>query len=161
MSDIADEAGVSRPALYPLFSSKEEIFSAVLERVLDAELVEVRARIAKADEPRVQVFAALDVWCARNYELTRASPGAADLFASSFEFAGKVAERATATFERILAEVLEPLVCDQRAVSLDALALARLVAQASVGLKMTAKNAKQLRASLKALVDVVLASLRE
>ncbi len=36
MADIASEAGVSRPALYLHYANKEAIFSACIERVLDA-----------------------------------------------------------------------------------------------------------------------------
>jgi AcrR family transcriptional regulator len=159
MGDIAEEAGISRPGLYPLFPSKEEIFSAVLARALHAELDEIRAGVAEAATPAEKLMLALEVWCVQNYELTRSSPGAADLFESSFEFASEVASKSTAAFEAILAEVLAPLVRRQSRVTLTAHELARLLSGAVVGLKATAKSAKQLRASLRGLVSVVLASL--
>lgn len=102
---------------------------------------------------------ALEVWCVRNYELTRASPGATDLYESSFEFASEIANKSTAAFDAILAEVLEPLVQHQSRVTLTAAELARLISSAIVGFKATAKGTKQLRASLRGLVAIVLASL--
>ena len=42
MGDIAEAAGISRPALYLVFSSKEEILTAVLARVFTAALEEIR-----------------------------------------------------------------------------------------------------------------------
>lgn len=161
MADIAEEAGISRPALYPLFQSKEEIFRAVLARVLAAELAEIRAGIAKAATPAQKLSVALEVWCVRNYEITKASPGAADLFESSFEFASEVASKATAEFEAVLAETLDPLVRSQAVVSLKPIELARLISHAIVGFKATAGSTKQLRASVRGLIDIVLASLRD
>ena len=159
MGDIAHEAGISRPALYPLFSSKEEIFSAVLTRVLGSEIAEIRVAVAKAATPAEKLMVALDVWCVRNYEITTASPLAADLYQSSLQVASTVAGKATAELEAILAEVLEPLVRSQRTVSLKALELARLVSQATVGFKATTKSSKQLRATVRGLIDVVLGAL--
>ena len=155
----AEEAGISRPALYPVFSSKEEIFGAVLSRVLAAELEEIRAGVAKAKTPAEKLMAALEIWCVRNYEVTRGSPGAADLFESSFAFASEVAKTSTTAFEAVLADVLAPLVRSQSASSAKAPELARLISQAIVGFKATTGSAKQLRASVQRLVDVVLASL--
>jgi AcrR family transcriptional regulator len=150
---------MSRPALYLVFPSKQEIFSAVLGRVLHAELHEIRAGIAKTAAPAEKLMHALEVWCVRNYALTRSSAGAADLYESSFEFASEVALKSTADFDTILAQILEPLVQGQSHVTLTAIELARLISGASVGFKSTAKGTKQLRASLRNLVSVFLASL--
>jgi AcrR family transcriptional regulator len=159
MGDIAEEAGISRPALYLVFPSKEEIFSAVLARVLEAELDEIRAAVAKADTAAEKLTLALEVWCVRNYELTRSSPGAADLYEASFEFASAVANKSAAAFDAIVAEILEPLVNKQSRVALSARELAQLISSAILGLKATAKSPKQLRALLRGFIAVFLASL--
>src|SRR5664279_2547304 len=127
MGDLAEEAGISRPALYLVFPSKEEIFNAVLARVFQTELDEIRAGTAKLATPAAKILFALEVWCVRNYELTRASPGASDLYESSFEFAGEVANKSTTAFEAILTEIIEPLVRKQSRVTLAAREIARLI----------------------------------
>jgi AcrR family transcriptional regulator len=159
MGDIADEARMSRPALYLVFPSKQQIFAAVLARALDAELDEIRTGVAKAARPRDKLLVALDIWCVRNYELTHASAGAQDLYDSSFEVAGDVASRAGAAFDAIVAEILAPLVAARPLVALSAREIARLISSAIVGFKATAKNAKQLRATIRSFVAVILASL--
>jgi len=161
MGDIAEEAGILRPTLYLVFPSKEEIFSAVLGRVLNAELEEIRVKLAKHNTPTAKLMLALEVWCVRNYELTHSVAGATDLYESSFEFAHEIADKSTAEFNTILAQILEPLVHSQSRLTLTAAELARLISSASVGFKSTAKGAKELRASLRGLVAVVLASLGE
>jgi AcrR family transcriptional regulator len=93
-----------------VFPSKEEIFSAVLRRVLHAELDEIRVKLAKQSTPTAKLMLALEVWCVRNYELTHSAAGATDLYESSFEFANEVVVTSTAEFNTILAQILEPLV---------------------------------------------------
>jgi hypothetical protein len=83
------------------------------------------------------------------------------LYESTFEFANAVAVKSTTEFDTILAQVLEPLLRGQSRVSLTAAELASLISRASVGFKSTARSAKDLRASLRGLVTVVLASLGE
>jgi hypothetical protein len=102
---------------------------------------------------------ALEVWCVRNYELTRSSPSARELYESAFEFAGEVANESAAAFDAILAEILEPLVQKQSLVKLSAVELARLVSSAILGFKATTKGTNQLRATLRSFVSLVLASL--
>jgi AcrR family transcriptional regulator len=159
MGDIAKEAGLSRPALYLVLPSKEEIFEAVFARVCEAELEEMRARVAAAPSAGEKLMGALEIWCVRNYELTHGSPGAADLYESSREVAAAVSVKANAAFEALVAEIVEPLVRKQSRLGLSALEVARVVSGAIVGLKGAAKNAKQLRTSVRHLLAVVLASL--
>jgi AcrR family transcriptional regulator len=161
MGDIAEEANISRPALYLVFPSKEKIFSAVLGCVLHAELDEIRVKIAKQNTTAAKLILALEVWCVRNYELTNSTVGATDLYENSFAFANEVAVKSTAEFETILAQILKLPVQGQSRLPLTATELARLISSASVGFKSTAKGAKELRASLRGLVAVVLASLDE
>jgi AcrR family transcriptional regulator len=156
MGDLAEAARMSRPALYLVFSSKQEIFAAVLERVLDTELREIRANVAKAAHPRDKLLAALEIWCVRNYELTRSSPGAQDLYASSFEVAAEIADKASSSFDAIVAGILAPLV-DKRSRARE---LARLISSAIVGFKATTNGATQLRATVRSFVTLVLDGLR-
>jgi AcrR family transcriptional regulator len=144
MGDIAEEAGISRPALYPLFASKEAIFIAGLTRVFADELDEIRALVADAHKPADKLTAALEVWCVRNYELTTGSPGAKDLYESCYAVAPALTNKVDADFEKIVTTILG-----------GKKDLARLITGSMVGLKLQAKNAKELRRSLQTLVTVV------
>ena len=48
MGDLAKEAGISRPTLYSVFASKEEVFNAVATRMIEQSLAEIRDRVGGA-----------------------------------------------------------------------------------------------------------------
>jgi AcrR family transcriptional regulator len=83
MTQIAEEAGIPRQALYLLFPSKQELFNAVVARIHNAELAEIRAALSSATTPAEKLLAALDVWYVRNYTPGRESSGATKLYESS------------------------------------------------------------------------------
>lgn len=160
MADLAEAAGISRPALYLVYASKQEVFRAVLTRELRKRLEEAREAVATKRSPQDKLMAAFEGWSVRNYELTRSSPGAADLFACSLEFATEIANETDATFLTIIADILQPLVGKQARLDTSATALGRMMADSSRGLKASAKTSNELRASLRELVQVVVAALR-
>ena len=159
MGDIAEAARMSRPALYLVYPSKEEVFGAVLKAYMDGALAEIRAGIAADDAIERQLAFAFDVWCVRPYELVRASPEAADLLESGHAFAADVVDAGFAAFDAILAHLLKPLVHRQTRVRLSALQLARLMTSAALGFKQSAKDTAQLRHLIAGQIGIVLAGL--
>ena len=59
MGDILREAGVARATLYKYFSSKDEVFEAVVEREVEDILGAVRAAVAEAGTTRGELRAAV------------------------------------------------------------------------------------------------------
>ena len=110
MGDLAEAAKMSRPALYLVFPSKEEVFTAVLKRVFAEVLDEIRQGIPLRETPLEKLTFAFEVWCVRPFEMVQASPDAGDLFESSLEFAAEFTIAATTEFEITIAQILEPLV---------------------------------------------------
>jgi AcrR family transcriptional regulator len=159
MTQIAEEAGIPRQALYLLFPSKQELFNAVVARIHNAELAEIRAALSSATTPAEKLLAALDVWYVRNYTPGRESSGATKLYESSFEFANQAANQSAKEFEALLATVIEPLLQGRTHATFTAHELARLIATASIGFKVTASGTKDLQGSLRAMVSAILGSL--
>jgi len=160
MGDIAEAARMSRPALYLVFPSKEEVFTAVMARLFTAALDEIRqglGRFARADEKLTFGF---EVWCVRPFEIILASPDATDLLQSSYEFATEVTTRAAADFEALLAEVLQAQIRGRAQTGFSSAQIAHILATAVPGFKESAKTAVQLRELVAGLITIVLASLK-
>ena len=160
MGDIAQAAHMSRPALYLVFPSKEEIFTAVVARMFKAMLDEIRQGLGRFATTEEKLTFAFEVWCIRSFEIILASPDAKDLLQSSYEFATEVTTKAADDFVAILAEVLDPLVITRDRVSLSALQIAHILARAVLGFKESATDADELSQTIAGLITIVLASLK-
>lgn len=159
MSDLAEAAQMSRPALYLIFSSKEEVFRALITQIFTELLQEVREEVRKHEEAADQLTCAFEVWCVRPFEMIQVSPDARDILESGYAFATEITVRAFADFETILSDVLRPLVSTQAGPPLSAEQLAHILTTAAQGFKESASSAVQLRHLIKGLLTIVLAGL--
>jgi AcrR family transcriptional regulator len=160
MSDLADAAQMSRPALYLIFSSKEEVFRALVTQIFNELLREVREGVSKHEGVAAQLTSAFEVWCVRPFEMIQASPDAKDILESGYEFATEITERAFSDFETILSDILRPIVSSQADPPLSSEQLAHILTTAALGFKESASSAVQLRQMIKGLITVVLAGLQ-
>src|SRR5271156_1332687 len=87
MNDIAEAAGVSRPALYVLFKNKEEIFVGVFLQWVDETIVLIKKELEKSGTPEQKLMQAFEIWTVRPFEMLMASPEAKELVECSFAFA--------------------------------------------------------------------------
>lgn len=161
MADLAEAAHMSRPSLYLIFRSKEQVFGAVVARVFASMLAEIRQGVSRLPTPEEKLTFACEIWCVRPFEMILASPDARDLLESGYEFAAETTTKAAREFTSILAEILDPLVRRQNKVHLPSNRMAQLLASALPGFKGSAENAAQLRALIASLITVVLASLED
>ncbi len=159
MSDLANAVQMSRPALYLIFSSKEEVFRALITQIFTELLREVREGVSKHDEVADQLTCAFEVWCVRPFEMIQASPDAKDILESGYEFATEITVQVFADFETILSDVLRPLVSAQADPPLSSEQLAHILSTAVQGFKESASSAVQLRQLIKGLITIVLAGL--
>lgn len=159
MNDIAEAAKMSRPAVYLVFPSKEEIFAAVLQQALQEMLDVVRFGLVRYDSVPEKMAFAFETWCVQPYEMTLASPDAKDLLESGYEYANDVVSAAFAEFEAMVAEVLEPVVRAQTAMPLSAEQVTRILVSAVSGFKQSARDAPELRQQLSRLFVIIYASL--
>jgi AcrR family transcriptional regulator len=109
MNDIAEAAGVSRPALYVLFKNKEEIFIAAYLRWVEETIAQVEAAMAKTTSPMEKIARAFEIWSVGPFELTMASPAAQELLDCNFLFAQAARKQGDSTFEATIAPVVAHL----------------------------------------------------
>jgi len=102
MGDIAERVGISRPALYLVFTGKEEVFAAVIRRMTDEQLTHIRAALPTLPTLQTKVLFACETWGAHGFDLTSAHPDARDLF----DLARLPVQQMYAEFQTLLAALL-------------------------------------------------------
>jgi AcrR family transcriptional regulator len=159
MGDIAAEAYISRPALYVLFPSKEDVFGAVMEQLFGEMLTTIRSGSAKRTTVHDKLVFAFDVWAIQPFKGVQASPDAKDVLESSYAYAYAITSKAAADFERILVSILESLTA-QAPLAISPDRIAHILAAAVPGFKVSASSVKQLQQMIDGLVTIVLAGLQ-
>jgi AcrR family transcriptional regulator len=109
MNDIAEAAGMSRPALYVLFKNKEEIFIAAYLRWVEETIAQVEAAMAETALPKNKLARAFEIWAVGPFEMTRASLAAEELVDCNFAFAEAARNHGYAAFEATIAPVVAKL----------------------------------------------------
>jgi len=160
MSDLADAAQMSRPALYLIFSSKEEVLRSLVTQIFNELLREVREGLSKYDDVAEKLTFACEVWCGRLFEMIQASPDAKDILESGYEFAAEITLQAFSDFENMLSDVLRPIMSSQAEQNLSSDQLAHILATAVQGLKESATSVVQLRHMIEGLITIVVAGLQ-
>ena len=160
MGDIAVAAGISRPALYLVFSSKEEVFDAVLADVLHAQLETIRAGLDRYPTAMEQLRFACEIWVVQAWQLVQSSPDARDMFESPSIRQLPVVTGAKAAFEDIMTDVLASQLVDDPARRCSAARdAAQVLAAAMPGLKREAASIEELRRLIGNLLQLVLAGI--
>ena len=160
MSDLADAAQMSRPALYLIFSSKEEVLRSLVTQIFNELLREIREGLSKHEGVADQLTFTFEVWCVRSFEMIQASPDAKDILESGYEFAAEITLQAFSDFENILSDVLRPLMSSQAEKNLSSEQLAHILATSVQGLKESATSVVQLRQMIEGLITIVVAGLQ-
>ena len=161
MSDLADAAQMSRPALYLIFSSKEAVLRSVVAQIFNELLREVREGLSKNDSVADKLTFAFEIWCVRPFEMIQASPDAKDILESGYEFAAEITLQAFSDFETILSDILRPLMTSQAEKNLSSEQLAHILATAVQGFKDSATSVTQLRDMIEGLITIVVAGLQQ
>ena len=153
MNDIAEAAGVSRPALYVLFESKEEIFADVYLQWVDETLVEIEKEMAAAKSPHERIERAFEIWAVRPFEMMLNSPEAKELVECSLGFAQASLTQGYHKFESMIAPILATLGHKRLAkMPLASERTAHVFASAVRGFKQTATSPEELRQLIKDLL---------
>ena len=155
MNDIAQEAGISRPALYLVFPHKENIFAAVIGRLIQDTLQQYREALPKLRNLERKLHFCCEQWAGHGYDLTQAHPDAKDVFNLAF---GPVREMYEA-LEIFLADLLREAVTASKLKTTPE-ELARVLIFAMRGFKDIAEDGAHMRRLIAVQVDVVLASLK-
>jgi AcrR family transcriptional regulator len=150
MRDIAQAAGLTRPTLYLTFPDKERIFTAVVEKMIDDKLTEIRGGLQRQKTLETRLRFACSAWAAEGYELVQAHPDAADMFDLGFKSVCAGYDQ----FGELLAEILdEPL--GRSSFELSARDAARTIVFAMRGFKDVATSGAEMRRLIEVHVKLV------
>lgn len=152
MQDIAGSAGISRPALYAYFKSKEEVFTAALVQYGHSLTEEINNGLEVQETARDKILFAFEVWAIRSFD--QKSAEAREFSEYSHDFARDAIEKTYAMFEKILVQVLKSSGKSKSA--LPANRAAHLMTSAVRGFKIVARNSAELRKMVGDLVTLVL-----
>jgi AcrR family transcriptional regulator len=158
MNDIAEEAEMSRPALYLVFPNKEEVFKAAASELTDEMLEEIRRGLPAQKTAREKLNYIFEVWTVRPFEILQSSPNAQDLVECSYGFAKDVVDRGYAQVEKVVAGVLRLLRRKGSASPATAEQAAHVIVSATRGFKSAAGSVKELRAMISNLVELTVAA---
>lgn len=106
MQDIASAAGMSRAALYLLFSNKEDIFRAGSIRAHQQSMAAVDAALVAPAGTFERIHAALQAFSSGLMAEIAASPHGSELFDASIELVGDVVKQAREDLTARLADTL-------------------------------------------------------
>ncbi|WP_435812305.1 TetR/AcrR family transcriptional regulator [Streptomyces smyrnaeus] len=150
MEEVARAAHISRPGLYFLFSSKEELFRAAVTQALERDIAAVERVLADTGRPLPKrLVEAFDQWAGRYIgpltrdvtEVVEANPG----------LLGEIVETAPRRFEELITDAIAAET--GRAAALD---VARTMISTSIGLKHQAPSREFYLERLKVAIDLLM-----
>jgi AcrR family transcriptional regulator len=160
MQDVANEAGISRPALYLIYPNKEEIFKAAALRMSAQILAELRTSLPTLPTVQAQLAHAFELWSVNTFEMMLNSPDARDIIECSQGFARETIHRISSQFEELLVKILEPLVPPATKPPLPLVQIAHLLVVSTHGFKEAATTAAELRDLIAGQLTLTLAALQ-
>lgn len=156
MNDLAQASGISRPALYLIFSKKEEIFRAVVCQMAGEVSDEVERGLGGIKSPLDKLKFVCEIWMVRPFDLMNESPEAKEVFESSHEFAQEAVAEAMSLFESDLRGVLDLFPKGTLPKGISHKNAAHLLAAAIGGIKKTCKSSVELREKIHDLIAIII-----
>ena len=138
MGDIATAAGMSRPALYLIFCSKEEVFEAVVAHWIEDSLTRIAAGLPTRSNLGEKLRFACETWCVEGLERALANPDVRDMSTLP------AVRESYARFEACITDILrEP--AERSGLGIPASDFARVIVCAMQGFKQTARSGEEMR----------------
>lgn len=152
MNDIADAAGISRPALYLVFKNKEEIFKGAYEQWVDEKIFEIEEKAATLSTPKEKLRLAFELGVVLPTEAMKTSPELNELVERNFGYGSH-------KFENLIERFLTPIAPRKlKESSWTAKRAAHLLVSALPGFKQTAETSEDLRLIINDCLSLVLSS---
>jgi AcrR family transcriptional regulator len=159
MNDIAEAAGISRPALYLVFKNKEEIFKAAHEQWVDENILEIEEKAATLNTLKEKLRLAFELGVVLPIEAMKASPELKELVECNFGFAQQSLNNGYRRFENAVERFLNPIAqAGFTENSWTAQRAAHLLVSAVRGFKQTAETSEELRLLIDDCMSLVLSS---
>ena len=157
MNDIAEAAGISRPALYILFKNKEQIFSGVFLRWVEETVAVIEKGMAALTAPEEKIEYAFEIWTVAPFAMVVKSPEARELIECSFTFAQDSLNQGYKKFESVILPVVTKLAETHPARKhMSPETIVHVLASAARGFKQTATTPAELRLLIKDLLTLSL-----
>jgi AcrR family transcriptional regulator len=156
MSDLAEAAGMSRPALYLVFARKEDVFRGVVRQMAGEIADVVREGVGSIRSPLEKLKFVCELWMVRTFDWASRSPEAKEIFDSSHEFAQDAVADSMLLFERDLTSVLELFPKGAVPKGVSHKQAAHLLAGAIGGIKEICANSSELREKIHALISMMI-----
>ena len=154
MGDIADAARISRPVLYLVFPRKEDIFAAVINRLSETGMAEMRAALPKYRTLGKKLHFCCEKWGAHGYDLMQIHPDARDLFNLSFP----AVQKDYSDFQALLEEIMEHAVSHSK-LKIKPKELALVLIFSMRGFKEVARDSAHMRQMIDQQVDIIVQAL--
>jgi len=106
VADIAEAAGLSRPALYHYFRNKEDVFRALSQRINRGVLAAVTEAAHRGGDTRERLAAVLEARAGWAFELLHASEHGRELIDAKNRLCGAAGADANAQFTALLERIL-------------------------------------------------------
>lgn len=156
MSDVAEEAGISRNTLYKAFRSKDDILRTHIHAYTDNAIAEIAAGLTNTEGlgPRIDLI--LEKMVVAGFDMVRASPNAQDVIDGVNEAAKAELEITARRFQAVIVEVLAPYADALNASGTPPEVLAEFVQQSARAAKGYARDRKHLFQQLQTIRQLCL-----
>jgi AcrR family transcriptional regulator len=155
MNDIAAAAKMSRPALYLVFSKKEDVFGGVVRELAREISAEVNRGLASIKSPLEKLKFVCEAWMVRTFDWISQSAEAKEIYEGSHEFAPDAVAESILSFERDLTTAIELFPKGALPKGIPASQAAHLLAAAIAGVKKTCQTSAELREKIHALIAMM------
>ncbi|HVX79160.1 MAG TPA: TetR/AcrR family transcriptional regulator [Bradyrhizobium sp.] len=149
MGDIAERCGISRPALYLLFSDKEAVFTAVVEQMDRDKLAAIRAEVAHLKSLHDKLLHACLAWGCHGIDLAAKHPDAGDLFDLRYP----VVQQVYRNFQSLVVELISERFRAAH-LKMPKEQAARALVFGMRGLRETAADSRDMQNLITSLVDI-------
>jgi TetR/AcrR family transcriptional regulator of autoinduction and epiphytic fitness len=152
MNDIAEAAGISRPALYLVFKNKEEIFKGAYKQWVDEKILEIEEKAETLNTAEEKLRLAFELGVIQLIEAMKTSPELKELVERNFGYGSR-------KFENLVERFLTPIAPRKlKESSWTAERAAHLLVSAVPGFKQTAETSEDLRLLIDDCISLVLSS---
>ncbi len=152
MAELAAAAELSRPTMYELFPSKDDLFAAVIEQLNQQTVRQYREMLPRLKTLRTKLHHFCRDWATHGLELIERHPDAKDLFDLRFPAVRQMCE----DFVHFLVEVITN---EDHSAKIPVKKVVRNLVFSLRGLKDAATNVKDMETLVELQVDVFLATL--
>ena len=163
MDDVAREAGIAKGTIYLSFTSKEEVFQALSERLSQRMLAGAEAASRRPGTTADKLAAMHAAWFGTYADTISRSPHAAELLDAKHRLSADLVANAASRYKRLVRDVLTDAAVagelDLEPAGLTADTAAELLMASARGLESSAASPAAYRRYLDALVRVMVAGL--